>query len=99
MRRDSCNTVGHRHGFVDSDEVGLSGEKRCLDRPTWQLSDANGESQFIRLAQLLELLPVSASSVWRWVRSGRIRAFKLGPRITVFSLEEVMDVFFSEAAR
>lgn len=58
-----------------------------------------GEPQFIRLQQLLELIPVSASTVWRWVRNGRIRAFKLGPRITVFSREEVMDVFFSEAAR
>ncbi|MGS5088509.1 helix-turn-helix transcriptional regulator [Hydrogenophaga sp. A37] len=96
MRQNSCIKV--RHGFVDSDVVGLSGEKRGVDRPTWQRTESMGEPQFIRLSQLLELLPVSASSVWRWVRSGRIRAIKLGPRITVFSREEVMEVFFSEAA-
>lgn len=62
-------------------------------------ADANLQPQYIRLSQLLALLPVSASSVWRWVRCGRLKAIKLGPRITVFSRDEVMDVFFSEAAR
>lgn len=150
MQRNSSNYVLHQHGFVNSDEVGLSSETLSLDRPPKNLryrrrlkntsaiakghdlfvtthtplpgdiervdqrSQATkpaathtplllaaeiGEPQCIRLAQLLELLPVSASSVWRWVRSGRIRAYKLGPRITVFSRKEVMDVFFSEAAR
>lgn len=53
----------------------------------------------LRPKDVLALLPVSKSTLWRWVRSGRLTAFKLGPRITVFSREEVMDVFFSEAAR
>lgn len=53
----------------------------------------------LRPKDVLALLPVSKSTLWRWVRSGRLTAFKLGPRITVFSREEVIDVFFSEAAR
>lgn len=58
-----------------------------------------GSAACLRPKDVLALLPVSKSTLWRWVRSGRLTAFKLGPRITVFSREEVMDVFFSEAAR
>lgn len=72
---------------------------RSQSSPPSSARALTAEPQFIRLQQLLELIPVSASTVWRWVRNDRIRAFKLGPRITVFSREEVMDVFFSEVAR
>lgn len=58
-----------------------------------------GSTPCLRPKDVLALLPVSKSTLWRWVRCGRLTAFKLGPRITVFSREEVMDVFFSEAAR
>lgn len=58
-----------------------------------------GSAACLRPKDVLALLPVSKSTLWRWVRCGRLTAFKLGPRITVFSREEVMEVFFSEAAR
>lgn len=58
-----------------------------------------GTAACLRPRDVLALLPVSKSTLWRWVRCGRLTAFKLGPRITVFSREEVMDVFFSEVAR
>lgn len=53
----------------------------------------------LRPNDVIALLPVSKSTLWRWVRVGKLTAIKLGPRITVFSRAEVMDVFFSEAAR
>lgn len=54
---------------------------------------------YMRLNEVLSLVPVSASTVWRWARTGKLTAIKIGPRITVFSRAQVMDVFSSEAAR
>jgi excisionase family DNA binding protein len=62
-------------------------------------ADLNQVHPYLRPKDVLVLLPVSKSTFWRWVRSGKLTAHKLGPRITVFSREEVMDVFFSEVAR
>lgn len=45
---------------------------------------------FIRQAQLLELLPFSAATLWRMVRAGTFpQPVKLGPRITAWKSEAV----------
>jgi prophage regulatory protein len=37
-------------------------------------------------------LPVSPTTVWRWVREGRFpKPFKLGERVTVWDADEVED--------
>lgn len=53
---------------------------------------------YVRLNEVLALLPVSASTVWRWVRQGKLSVHKLGPRITVFSRVEI-QALFSEVAK
>lgn len=99
-RLKKTSATGTEAGLSVRPHASLSDESRAVLRqvPT-EVPAKSLDARFVRLSQLLELLPVSASTVWRWVRSGRIRAIKLGPRITVFSIEEVVDVFFSEAAR
>ena len=52
-------------------------------------------SKVIRLADIATtkqksgLLPVSPTTVWRWVREGRFpKPFKLSPSVTVWDVEE-----------
>ena len=41
-------------------------------------------------------LPVSAATVWRWVREGRLpKPFKIGPGTTVWNVDEV-DAFLAK---
>lgn len=47
----------------------------------------------LRLPQVLELIPISASSWWNGVRSGKFpRAIKLGPRTTAWRASDVLMV-------
>ncbi len=47
---------------------------------------------FLRLPQVLALVPVSRTSWWDMVREGRAPAsVKLGPRTTVWRAEDVRD--------
>lgn len=44
------------------------------------------------------LVPVSAATIWRWVKAGRFPApFKLGPNVTVWDLDEV-EQFLAQSA-
>jgi predicted DNA-binding transcriptional regulator AlpA len=58
----------------------------------------------IRLAELASTkskpgkLPVSPTTVWRWVREGRFpKPFKLGTSVTVWDADEV-DAFIAQQA-
>ncbi len=45
---------------------------------------------FLRLPQVLKLIPVSRSTWWAWVKQGRAPApVKLGPRTTAWRAEEI----------
>lgn len=45
---------------------------------------------FLRLPQVLELIPVSRSTWWAGVKSGRFpRAYKLGSRVTAWRHEDI----------
>jgi len=45
---------------------------------------------YIRQAQLLRYIPVSAATLWRWVKSGRfISPSKLSDRVTAWRCEDV----------
>jgi len=47
--------------------------------------ESNDTTKFVRLGQLVpHLIPVSPSTIWRWVRKGSFPApFKLAPCVTV----------------
>lgn len=57
------------------------------------------EAGFIRLPQILELIPVGKSTWWAGVASGRFpKPVKLGPRTTAWRVEDIRELFqqFSE---
>ena len=49
-------------------------------------------SGFLRLSQVLALIPVSKSVWWEGCKTGRFpKPIKLGPRTTVWLAEEIQD--------
>lgn len=48
------------------------------------------ETGFLRVADVLQFIPVSRSTWWFWVANGKAPApIKLGPRVTVWKAEEI----------
>lgn len=60
------------------------------------VSPANG---FLRLPQILSLVPVGKSTWWRWVAEGKApKPLKLGAKTTVWNAEEIA-VFLEKMRR
>jgi len=54
------------------------------------MSEKLSENAFLRLPQVLELIPISASGWWAGVKSGRFpKPIKLGPRTTVWRTSDI----------
>lgn len=54
---------------------------------------------YIRQAQLLQYLPVSPATLWRWVKSGRfISPSKLSERVTAWRCEDVRSWLEAQGA-
>lgn len=50
------------------------------------------ETGFLRLPQILAIIPISKSSWWEGCRSGRFpKPVKLGPRTTVWRVEDITE--------
>jgi predicted DNA-binding transcriptional regulator AlpA len=48
---------------------------------------------FVRLAQILTIIPISKSSWWQGVKDGRFpKPIKLGPRTTVWRVEDIQSL-------
>lgn len=59
-------------------------------------SNAVPSTGFLRLPQILSLIPVSRSTWWSWVRDGKApKPVKLGPRITAWHAESIRDLIAS----
>ena len=58
------------------------------------------ETGYLRLKQVLTLIPVSRSTWWAGVRSGRYPkpTYSLGERITAWSIEDIMALLKKSAA-
>jgi predicted DNA-binding transcriptional regulator AlpA len=55
--------------------------------------DTMSNSGFVRLPTLLSLFACSRSTIWRWVKAGKIPApKKLGPRVTAWNVAEIRQV-------
>ena len=54
---------------------------------------ASMEAKFLRPKQVAMLLGVGLSTIWYWKKQGRIKAYKLSERITVFRRDEIERVF------
>jgi prophage regulatory protein len=63
------------------------------------LKDIPTEFRLLRLPQVLEIIPVSKSSWWAGVASGKYpQAVKLGPRITCWRLSDIESITRSGAS-
>lgn len=51
------------------------------------------ETGFLRLPQVLSIIPIGKSTWWLWVRTGKAPApVKLGPRVTVWRVEDIRSM-------
>ncbi|MBP3974249.1 helix-turn-helix transcriptional regulator [Pseudoxanthomonas spadix] len=58
------------------------------------------ETGYLRLPQVLALFPVSRSTWWAGVRSGRYpQPFKLGERTTAWRAEDIRELIAAAAQR
>jgi prophage regulatory protein len=60
--------------------------------PNELLNDGLPPDGFVRLSQIIRPsgpLPISRSTFWAWVAAGRLQPIKLGPRLTVFHVDDV----------
>ena len=54
------------------------------------------ETGFLRLSQILRIIPVGKSTWWAGVKSGRFpKPVKLGPRTTAWRVEVITDLMKS----
>jgi len=54
--------------------------------------DLKSDHGFLRLPEILEIIPIGKSTWWAWVASGKApRPIKIGPRITVWKTKAVLD--------
>lgn len=51
------------------------------------------ETGFVRIPQILEVIPIGESTWWKWVKSGKAPApVKLGPRTTARTAESIRSL-------
>ncbi len=56
------------------------------------------ETGFIRLSTILKFIPISKSTWWAGVKSGRFpKSVKLGLRITAWRVEDIRNLISKEA--
>lgn len=49
--------------------------------------------RFLRLRQVLQIIPVSRSTWWLWVKQGRAPApVKLGPRVNAWRADDLAEI-------
>jgi prophage regulatory protein len=47
---------------------------------------------FLRMKQVLELLPVARSTLYSWIKQGKFpKPVKLGPKISAWRMTDIMD--------
>lgn len=50
------------------------------------------ETGFVRLPEILKLVPVCRATWWNWVKSGRApKGVKLSSRVTAWRVEDIRD--------
>lgn len=70
----------------------MSVNQRGTDMST-QVQEVTNLNGFLRIPQILQLIPVGKSTWWAGVKSGRFpKPVKLGPRITAWKKEEIYQL-------
>lgn len=49
------------------------------------------ERQFLRDKQAAAWLGIGCSTVWMYVRQGKLKAIKLSPKVTVFAISDLQE--------
>lgn len=52
------------------------------------------QNENLRIKQVVETYPVSKASIWRYVKDGKIKAYKVTDGVTVFKRSE-LEAFFN----
>ena len=54
------------------------------------------QTGFVRIPQILAVLPISKSTWWQWVSEGKAPTpVKLGPKTTAWRVEDIRDLLSS----
>jgi predicted DNA-binding transcriptional regulator AlpA len=65
-------------------KVLIQGEVQTRDLPTFP------ETGFVRIKQILGVIPIAEPTWWKWVRIGKApRGYKFGPNITAWRVEDI----------
>ena len=56
--------------------------------------DINNKPKFLRAKELAEYFCLGESTVWYYVKHGRIRSIKASPKVTIFDVAEVEKALF-----
>lgn len=50
------------------------------------------EFSLVRVSQIVQMIPISEATWWRWVREGKVKkGIKLGANVTVWKLADVRE--------
>jgi len=62
---------------------------KSVQHATAQVSTGSTDG-FLRLPQILDLIPIAASTWWLWISQGKApRGVKISPRVTVWSRKSI----------
>lgn len=53
----------------------------------------NNHKKYYRAKEVAKLLGIGLSTVWLYSKQGRIKPIKLSSRVTVFSIEDINNLF------
>jgi len=51
------------------------------------------KERWLRASDIVEEYPIGLSTVWNWAKKGKLTPIKVSERVTVFSAEEVRNLF------
>jgi predicted DNA-binding transcriptional regulator AlpA len=79
-----------------SNLIGLN--KNMMDNKNQHNGELLRDAHFLRLSQILKLIPVGKTTWWNGVKSGRFpKPVKLGERITAWKAEDIKNLINSFA--
>ncbi|ACZ11490.1 helix-turn-helix transcriptional regulator [Sulfurospirillum deleyianum] len=55
------------------------------------------QNENMRIKQVAETYPVSRASIWRYVKDGKIKAYKITDGVTIFKRSELESFFNGES--
>ena len=56
----------------------------------------NSLNENMRKRQDISEFPISGATLWRWVREGKLKSYKVGEKTTVFKRSELEALFNCE---